>query len=474
MKRRQAMVPNLAALLLLLIAVAPASALDEGERLYMVGERALVDQFYPVARRALERFVAQYPADPRQPRALVMLGKARLALNDPQSALEAFSRAASGLTTPADLLEAKLWQAEALLRLKRFAEARTAYDEVVRTDAASPLAPDALYGRALCELELKRPEPAVTALRDFLGTWPEHALAPGATYQLARGLVDLKRVSEAQPLLATFPTKYPNSKLIPDAQYLLGWVKVNNGDPRGGLADLRAFVAANPDHEQTPTARQLVTQVLSKSGDRQELAESYKALMAQNPPTAEGLSDAVQIATRLARPKDADIAWRKLKAQFPDHTLTRQLALTQAQAAFKEKNYKDAGALGQTAAQSENDAVRAEGWLIVGESELKLKHVPQAAKAFEAVGAISGVEAGVRYRALAGLGLAREEQKEWKAALTAYEAVANRSPDSTLRDWARERVTAMKAMLPKSTTSPAPPKRSEPGKPADKPAGPKP
>src|SRR5882724_5209536 len=203
MKRRLAMVPNLAALLLLLIAVAPASALDEGERLYMVGGRALDDQFYPVARRALERFVAQYPADPRQPRALVMLGKARLALNDPQSALEAFTRAASALTAPAELMEANLWQAEALLRLKRFGEARTAYDEVVRTNAASPLAPDALYGRALCDLELKRPEPAVTALRDFLGVWPDHALAAGATYQLARGLVDLKRVSEAQPLLAT-------------------------------------------------------------------------------------------------------------------------------------------------------------------------------------------------------------------------------------------------------------------------------
>ena len=76
----------------------------------------------------------------------------------------------------------------------------------------------------------------------------------------------------------------------------------------------------------------------------------------------------------------------------------------------------------------------------------------------------------MRYRALAGLGLAREEQKEWKAALTAYEAVASQSPDSTLRDWARERATAMKSQLPKSgTPTPTPPqKRSEPAKPADK------
>lgn len=471
MKRCMAKVTALAALLVLVIAVAPVSALDEADRLFLVGERALADRFYPVARRTLERFVAQYPNDRRLPRATMMLGKARLALNDPQSALEAFTRAPSGLTAPAELLEAKLWQAEALFRLKRFAEARTAYDEVFRTDAASPLAPEALYGVARSDLELKRPEPAVTALRDFLTTWPEHAHAPAATLDLARGLVELNRASEAQPLLTTFVTKYPSSRLVPDAQFLLGWIKMNSGDQSGGAADLRAFVTANPNHEQTPEARRLIGQTVAKTGTRAELEDAYKTLMAEDPPTAEGLRRAFEIATRQSRPKDADASWRKLKAQFPDHPETRKLALELANAALKQKNYKDAGALGLTAAQSDEGSVRAEGWLIVGESELKLKRFPQAAKAFEAVGGVAAVEAGVRYRALAGLGLAREEQKEWKAALAAYEAVAGRSPDATLRGWARERVTAMKNQLKPSNGTPTPPKRSEPAKPSDKPAG---
>src|SRR2546422_3219934 len=47
-----------------------------------------------------------------------------------------------------------------------------------------------------------------------------------------------------------------------------------------------------------------------------------------------------------------------------------------------------------------------------------------------------------RFRALAGLGLAREEQQLWKAALSAYEAVVNRSPDATLRDWRSEEHTS--------------------------------
>ena len=116
MKRRPAMVATLAALLVLLPVVSPVSALDEPDRLFMVGERAMADRFYAVARRTLERFVAQFPSDARQPRALLMLGKARLALNDPESALEALRRAQGGLSVPGEVQDGKFWQAEALFR----------------------------------------------------------------------------------------------------------------------------------------------------------------------------------------------------------------------------------------------------------------------------------------------------------------------------------------------------------------------
>ncbi|MET0487133.1 MAG: tetratricopeptide repeat protein [Candidatus Rokuibacteriota bacterium] len=470
MKRRMAMVTALAALLMLGSLVSPVSALEEADRLFMVGEQALAVRFFPVAKRTLDRFVTQYPKDPRAPRAMLLLGQARLALNEPQPALEAFQKAQTFLSTPAELLEVKFWEAEALFRLKRYTEARAAYDAVVRADAASPLAPEALYGYGFSELELKRPEPAITAFRDFISTWPEHALAPAVTLQLARAYVELKRVNDALPLLAGFASKYPNSKMAPDAQFLLGYMKVTTGDPRGGIVDLRAFLASNPNHEQAPTARRLVGQALGKYGDREDLAEAYKSLMEQDPPTAEALSDAAAIAGRLNRTKDQEEAWKKLRAQFPDHALTRRMSLDRAATAFKQKNWKDAAALAQPATQSDDDSVRAEAWLLLGEAELKQRRFPQAVKAFETVGGISDVDTGVRFRALAGLGLAREEQKEWKAALTAYEAVASRSPDSTLRDWARERATAMKNQLPKSgTPTPTPPqKRSEPAKPADK------
>jgi TolA-binding protein len=310
----------------------------------------------------------------------------------------------------------------------------------------------------------------MAGFREFLQTWPDHAQAASATLQLARLLVDAKQTSEAVALLQPFKTKYPGARQAADAQFLLGWVKSTSGDARAGAADLRAFVAAYPSHPQVPTARRLLTQTLAQSSDRDEMLEAYKNLMEQQPASADAIYTAAQLATRLARPRDQEAAWKRLSTEFPDHALTRRVALDRANAAFRDKDWKGTVALAQQAVQSDDGAVKAEALLLVGESELKQKRFASAAKAFDAVTDLEEADAGVRFRALAGLGLAREEQQEWKAALTAYESVLNRSPDATLRDWARERAKAMRARLD-AAKKPAPKAAPKPAaKPAPKPA----
>ena len=446
------------ALVLLAVSlVSPAAAIEEADRLWLVGERAFADGLYPAARRALERFVAQYPKDARLPEAVLLLGKARLQTGDAAAAVEAFKRAEALTPPPGRLQESQFWEAEALFRLRRFADARAAYDAVMRADAAGPLAPDALYGRSWSDLELKRPEAAVAGFREMVSAFPQHPLAPSATLQAARTLADTKKAGEALALLADFPTKYPASPLVADARFWSGWIKSTGSDPRGGVADLRAFLAASPNHAQAANARRLIAQSLARYGDRDELLDAYKTLMEQTPPTADALYNAAQIAMRLARPRDQEAAWKRLSAEFPADPLTRRMALDLASAAFKQKSWKSAATYATQAAQSDDDAVKSEAWLLVGESELKQKRFGPAAKAFETVGTVSEVEGSVKFRALAGLGLAREEQQEWKAALTAYEAVANRSPDATLRDWARERAGAVKTRLANKPAAPAAP-----------------
>src|SRR5438309_20316 len=248
MKRRAPCVSAGFALVLLAVSlVSPAAAIEEADRLWLVGERAFADGLYPAARRALERFVAQYPKDARLPEAVL---------------------------------------------------------------------------------------------------------------QAARTLADTKKAGEALALLADFPTKYPASPLVADARFWSGWIKSTGSDPRGGVADLRAFLAASPNHAQAANARRLIAQSLARYGDRDELLDAYKTLMEQTPPTADALYNAAQIAMRLARPRDQEAAWKRLSAEFPEHPLTRRMALDLASAAFKQKSWKSAVTYATQAAHSDDDAVK--------------------------------------------------------------------------------------------------------------------
>src|SRR5206468_2782382 len=164
------------------------------------------------------------------------------------------------------------------------------------------------------------------------------------------------------------------------------------------------FVAAAPNHELAPAARRMITETLARSGDRSEMQDAYKALMEQTPPTPEALYDAASLAGRLGRPSDQEAAWRRLRKEFPDHALAARAALDLANAAFKRKDWKEAAAQANAAARSSEDGVRAEALGLAGESELKLGRHSVAAKAFEAVGGVKNVEAGVRHRGLARAG----------------------------------------------------------------------
>jgi TolA-binding protein len=346
----------------------------------------------------------------------------------------------------------------------------------MQKDAASPLAPEAAYGRALCELELRRPEAALKAFRDFTTAWPEHAQAPSATFYTAHTLVDLKRQAEAVPILVSFQTKYPKHKLAPDAQYLLGVARLALGEREAGREDLKAFLAAYPSHSMASAARQAIAEAPARSatatspkspartpapsreakqprettqrGETTQPREPTEAREpAQSSASADALYDAGAEAGRAGRAKDQEAAWRRLRKEFPNHPLAHRAAYEQAEASFKKKAYADAAAQAKAAAASPE--LRGRALLLEGESELKLNRYRDAAKSFEGVGAVKNLEAGDRYRALAGLGLAREELGELRQALDAYESVASKSPDSTLRNWARDRAAAVKGRLGK-------------------------
>src|SRR3989441_11513188 len=107
MKRRAPRISAGIALVFLSL-VSPAAAIEEADRLWLVGERAFADGLYPASRRALERFVAQYPKDARQPEAVLLLGQARLQAGDAPAAPGPFKRAPVATPGPGPPPEARL------------------------------------------------------------------------------------------------------------------------------------------------------------------------------------------------------------------------------------------------------------------------------------------------------------------------------------------------------------------------------
>lgn len=452
------LLPLAVASLVCLGAVGEAWGIGEADRLWLVGERAFADRLYAVSSRVLERFVKKYPDERRAAEATLLLGKSQFGLGDYRQALESFRKAQRFSPPPGRVEEARFWEAEALFRLKRYAEARALYGAILAANAAAPVAPDATYGLAWAELELKHREAAAAAFRQLLKTWPDSPLAPSATVYLARTLVELKKPTEAIALLEPFAKLYPNHALVPDAQYLVGWSHLAAGKTAEGLSELRAFIAAYPRHELTVTARRAIADALLRQGKKSELAQEYQSLIAQTPPTAEGLYDAGLIAQNLGRQKDAEAAWRRVRTEFPKHPLSARASLELAQGAFKRSQFKDAAALAKRATESDEEGVRAEALLLIGESELKQQRYEPALKAFQSVAGIAGVDPALRFRALAGSGLAHEELGHLQEAAKLYSDVAAQSLDKTLKEWASQRLAEVRV----KAKPPAPPKAEKP------------
>jgi TolA-binding protein len=449
-----------------------AVAVEEAERLWTVGDRAFQDGLHDVSRRMLERLIERHPSDKRVPDATLLLGKVRLSQGQHDPALQAFRKAQSFSPPPGRPDEARFWEGETLFRMKKYQDARAIYDRILTDNPTSPSAPDAVYGLAWVNLELKRREQAVTEFRRLLSSYPDNANVPSATFYLGRTLLELKRADEAVGLLRGFVTRYPDNRLLPDARYSLGQALIASGQADEGVAELRAFTKAYPSHELAGTARRSVVDTLIRQGKKTELAEEYKVLVAQSPATAESLYDAGVVAAKIGRQKDADTAWARLRKDFPDHALTGRVSLEMAQAAFAKNSFRDAATLARAASRSPEEAVRGEAFVLLGESELKQRRHGAAISAFKSAADAPSLDAGMRYRALAGTGLAHEEQRQYKQAARFYDEVATKSPDKTLASWAKERLAAVTEAA-RAEAAPAPaPKAAPKQKAAPKPAAP--
>jgi len=168
----------------------PALAIDEADRLWLVGERSFADGCTRSRAGCSERSSSSTRAT-AVAAAIFYSGDRGVALGDSDKALDASADYGRSPRCPRSKLEGRFWEAEGTHRLKRCRRALW-HDDVIGKDAASALASEALY-----VLPLRPPSCGVRSPRSSLPGPPrglaEHTQAARPPLLPAQTLVDLKR-----------------------------------------------------------------------------------------------------------------------------------------------------------------------------------------------------------------------------------------------------------------------------------------
>jgi TolA-binding protein len=435
-------------LLLGLAAVAgPAvAAVSEADRLWTVGVRAFDDGLYDVTYRELGRFLqVAKPDDPRRGDAAVVRGKAAFALRRYADALTEF-RAAEGLPLRTFAAgEPLFWEGEVLFRLRRFDQARERYTEFLRVNPASPYTVDALYARGFSELELGLPDEAIATFGVLLRNQTQGELAGSAAYAAARELVRAKRWDEALAILGPYASRFPQSPFLIETQYLLGVAQLETGLLAEGVRTLEQFVARQPSHELSPTARVLLGEAHAKAGRPREAIGHYQALIRYAPTHAlvpQALYQIGGLSANLGLTRDAETAWKQLRRDHAADPLAELAGLELASLYVKRRQLDRAAETAREVADARG-AQRVEALLLLGETQLKAGKTAEARGAYTTAIAEVAADAPARFRALAGVGLVAETEKDPEGAKRAYGEITEKAEDEELIKWARARVQSM-------------------------------
>jgi TolA-binding protein len=445
------MIWTLTRLLVLLLGLAAlagpaAAAVSEPDRLWTVGVQAFDDGLYDVTYRELGRFLqVAKPDDPRRGDAAVLRGKAAFALRRYAEALTEFRAAETLPLRTFAAGEPIFWEAEVLFRLRRFDQARERYTQFLRVNPASPYTADALYARGFSELELGLPEEAVATLGVLMRDHPQGELAGSAGYALARELVRAKRWDEALAILGPYASRYPQSPFLVETQYLLGVAQLETGRVAEGVRTLEQFVARQPGHELSPTARVLLAEAHVKAGRAPQAIDQYRALIRNAPAHAlvpQALYQIGDLSAGLGLARDAEAAWKTLRRDHPTDPLAELAGLELAGLYAKRQQLDRAAETAREVADAKG-AQRPEALLMLGESLRKAGKTADARTVYATVMAEVASDAPARFRALAGVGLVAESDKDPEGAKRAYGEISGKASDEDLIKWARARVQSL-------------------------------
>ncbi|MDW8344291.1 MAG: tetratricopeptide repeat protein [Verrucomicrobiae bacterium] len=411
-------------------------------RSFRLAQAAFEDRLFDFAARQLTEFLEKYPQSEYADTASLMLAQAQLRLHDPVGALETLERATRG-RPPEQLSDAFLfWRAEALLHAERFADADTAYAQVLER-TASPYRPRALLGRALANLKLDRWDAAEKFLDEIPQTTRRARLLNEAQLLRAQLALGRERFEEAEQLLDDLIKRAGESLWAYRAMRWRAELLARQNRGTDALALFRMITDAYRANPGRPVEPVLAAEAWAGQGrvllDQQQFDEAvaaYRQALDLNPPPAlrrDVLLKLGEALVRANRVAEGVAQLRALLAEAPQQRGADDLQLAIADLWYAHQDYAAALSEYQRLLTTYPQSGRvAEAAYRAGWCALKLNRPAEAQTLFQKAAETAGTNWALAAEAWFKLADTQFEAGRFAEAVASYQRVISSYDDSPL------------------------------------------
>ena len=399
------------------VCLLPTAVYADAPEEQLAAASALFDaRRYDQAAQKLDDFLAQNPKHAKVGAAAFVLGQSRAQLKQYPAAMTAYSKAVASKDA-AIVPQAKLGLAEAAINAEQYEKALAALQDVQKENLQPEQKPYVWYWMGEADYSLKRYAAAREAYDHVANEFSKSDLAAGALYGAGLSALQDGKADDAKQRFRGLVDKYPRSNQRGSAMLYIAQIDLNGKNTGAARQEFEALLRDQNALQSNPGLR-----AKAEDGLIQCLLEA---------------KDWEHAAPLL------ETAVNRLGQDDPQKF---RAAMSLGNARYQQQQYDRALGAYQTAAQSKEDAVAAQGLYWSANAQLGLKRPNEAAAQFaQVVSRFPKDKLAAKAQLRAGDALS-DAQKP-KEATIAYQAVVDKYPQSPEAIQARKNMGDMVGAL---------------------------
>lgn len=421
--------------------------------------QAALGQF-PAAAASYRRVLEQFPAAPDLDRALFELGETSRRLEDPAAATVAFQRLVKEYPQSELAPQAQYSLGQILTTQGKAAEARAAFSVVANKFPTSVWASNAALAVGESYTEEGQPERAIGEFDKLTSGGLDTELAQQAFYSRGRCYALIGKPDKTLTEFLEFLKAHPQASLAPRIQYWVADEYLRQRDYLKAQAQFQALSETYTNYVDADAALYFAGRSAYARQDYKTAIELYESLVKKFPQSnwrceaRFGQGDAL---SELGQYDDALLVLEALTKDFPDCRFVSEAYGRKGDCQYTLTRYDDALVSYQKALDAAKTTdLRVQVFEKLGKTYEAQKKVDDAIQAYakavyEATVGVTTNEPPERFwscRAARAAANLKEQQNQWRDAITFYEKLAAQCPD--LKAMAEDRIRKLRVQHPET------------------------